>query len=418
MKQLTRAVFIGALCVYQAIAYAATEADVVKNYADMAHAVYSDSLSSAKNLQSAVETFLAKPTEQTLSEAKQAWLTARVPYLQSEVFRFGNPIVDDWEGQLNTWPLDEGLIDYVSDQYEHEMGNVGASLNIIATPGIEIGGEAIDAKKITPELIASFNELGGSEANVASGYHAIEFLLWGQDLHGTAPGAGERPFTDYVKGAGCTHGNCDRRGDYLRAATQLLVSDLEEMVPQWAAGNSKNYRASLLTKSPQQGLTIMLFGMGSLALGELAGERMKVALEANSTEDEQDCFSDNTHHSHFYDALGINNIYFGRYKRLDGSVLSGPSLADLMGKKSPALAKKAETAFTDTQQRLQIMVDAAERKDKPMKFDQMIAEGNSQGEQIISAAIGALVIETKIIEEIATAMGIANLNPDTADHAF
>ena len=26
------------------------------------------------------------------------------------------------------------------------------------------------------------HEIGGNEANVATGYHAIEFLLWGQDL--------------------------------------------------------------------------------------------------------------------------------------------------------------------------------------------------------------------------------------------
>ena len=70
--------------------------------------------------------------------------------------------------------------------------------------------------------------------------------------------------------------------------------------------------------------------MGSLSLGELAGERMKVALEANSYEDEHDCFSDNTHNSHYYNALGIQNVYTGSYKRVDGTELSGASLADLL----------------------------------------------------------------------------------------
>ncbi|MCG6507139.1 peptidase, partial [Vibrio parahaemolyticus] len=144
--------------------------------------------------------FLAAPSDAKLQQVKQAWLAARVPYQQSEVFRFGNAVVDDWEGQLNAWPLDEGLIDYVSDDYQYELGNEGASANIVANKSLTIGATTIDASTITPELIASLNEVGGSEANVASGYHAIEFLLWGQDLHGTQPGAGERPYTDYVQG--------------------------------------------------------------------------------------------------------------------------------------------------------------------------------------------------------------------------
>jgi putative iron-regulated protein len=132
-------------------------------------------------------------------------------------------------------------------------------------------------------VLASLNELGGSEANVATGYHAIEFLLWGQDLNGTGAGAGNRPATDYAKGDACTGGHCDRRAEFLKAATELLVKDLQDMVAQWQP-NADNYRAELAKESAEQGLRKMLFGMGSLSLGELAGERMKVALEANSTQ--------------------------------------------------------------------------------------------------------------------------------------
>ena len=86
-----------------------------------------------------------------------------------------------------------------------------------------------NTKAITPALIADLNEVGGSEANVASGYHAIEFLLWGQDLNGTNAGAGERPYTDYVVGEGCSNGNCARRAEYLQAASSLLIQDLAWM---------------------------------------------------------------------------------------------------------------------------------------------------------------------------------------------
>lgn len=123
---------------------------VVKHYAEMVHAVYSDSLSTAKQLQTAVDAFLAKPDDQTLKAAREAWVASRVPYLQSEVFRFGNTIIDDWEGQVNAWPLDEGLIDYVDKSYEHALGNPAANANIIANTEIQVGEDKIDVKDITP----------------------------------------------------------------------------------------------------------------------------------------------------------------------------------------------------------------------------------------------------------------------------
>ncbi|MFG3694908.1 imelysin family protein [Stutzerimonas stutzeri] len=388
---------------------------VVKHYADMAHAIFSDAHSTAVDLQKAVDALLANPTDETLQAAKQAWLAARVPYMQSEVFRFGNPVVDEWEGQLNAWPLDEGLIDYVEGDYQHALGNPGATANIIANKQLQIGEDKIDISEITGEKLASLNELAGSEANVATGYHAIEFLLWGQDLNGTNAGAGKRPVSDYIEGEGCTGGNCDRRRAYLKAATELLVSDLEEMVNEWKAGVADNYRASLEKESAENGLRKMFFGMGSLSLGELAGERMKVALEANSPEDEHDCFSDNTHNSHFYNAKGIRNVYLGEYRRVDGSTLSGPSLASLVEGTDPQLNSTLKTDLETTEAKLQALVTSAEQGEA---FDQLIGPDNSEGQAKVRAAIGALVQQTASIEKAAAALGIGDLNPDTADHQF
>ena len=95
-------------------ALAATDrAAVIDTYADIAQAGYEDSLITARALQEAVAALVADPSEATLAAARTAWLAARDPYQQTEVYRFGNPIVDDWEGKVNAWPLDEGLIDYV-----------------------------------------------------------------------------------------------------------------------------------------------------------------------------------------------------------------------------------------------------------------------------------------------------------------
>ncbi|MDD1782840.1 peptidase [Enterovibrio sp. ZSDZ35] len=395
---------------------AASNIDVVEHYADIAHAVFSDAHATAVDLNAAIDALNQKPSAETLQAAKEAWFASRVPYQQTEVFRFGNAIVDDWEGQLNAWPLDEGLIDYVADDYQYELGNPGAVANIVANNALKMGSETLDVSNITPDLLASLNELAGSEANVATGYHAIEFLLWGQDLNGTNAGAGNRSYSDFAYGESCTNGNCDRRRAYLKAAAELLVADLNWMENQWASGQKDNYRATLLTENTDNGLRKMLFGMGSLSLGELAGERMKVALEANSTEDEHDCFSDNTHNSHYYNELGIYNVFTGSYKRVDGTMLTGPSLYDMVKAVDPSSAKAIKADFDNAKKEVYRLVESAENRN--VYFDQLIASDNAAGNQLVNDAISALVAQTKGIEQIAAAVGVSNLNPDTADHQF
>ncbi|MEM1378091.1 MAG: imelysin family protein, partial [Pseudomonadota bacterium] len=237
------------------LAHAEVSADaVIENYSNIAEAKFADSLTTANALKVAIDAFLADPTEATLQSAKDAWLASRVPYQQTEVYRFGNAIVDDWEGRVNAWPLDEGLIDYVdADFYGSESDeNTLFTANIVANASLKVNGEDVDATAITPELISTtLHEAGGIEANVASGYHAIEFMLWGQDLNGNGPGAGARPATDFSLD-NCTNGNCDRRRDYLSAATDLLIADLEEMAANWQAGGAA--RKELMEKGTQGGL--------------------------------------------------------------------------------------------------------------------------------------------------------------------
>ena len=184
-----------------------------RTYVAIAQSAYEDSLISARTLREAIGAFLDAPSERTLEQARSAWVDARVPYQQTEVYRFGNAVVDEWEGKVNAWPLDEGLIDYVdSGAYGSESEeNAFYAANVIANSTLTVAGRTIDASTIDVELLQSLHEVDEVEANVSTGYHAIEFLLWGQDLNGTGPGAGERPATDFMVGADCTGGNCDRR---------------------------------------------------------------------------------------------------------------------------------------------------------------------------------------------------------------
>jgi len=333
-----------------------------------------------------------------------------VPYQQTEVFRFGNAIVDDWEGRVNAWPLDEGLIDYVAPDTATNEENDLAALNVIATPKFTLSGVEIDATEITPDFISGIlHEADGIEANVASGYHAIEFLLWGQDLNGTGPGAGNRPHTDYAQGDACTNGNCDRRAAYLKAATDLLVRDLEEMAAAWAKGGAG--RDAVLA-DPQAGLLTMLTGMGSLSYGEQAGERMKLGLMLNDPEEEHDCFSDNTHNSHYYDGLGIRNVYLGSYTRVDGSTVSGPSLSDLVAARDAGVDAELKGDLDASVKALKAIVTAAEGG---FAYDMMLEPGNTQGEALIMGAVDALVKQTGAIERAVATLGLSKVAFEGSD---
>lgn len=377
-------------------------AAVVKTYGDIAEAMYGDSLATGKRLKAVVEAFLAKPSEGTQKAAQAAWVAARVPYQQTEGFRFGNAAVDDWEGKVNAWPLDEGLIDYVAASYgEASDENPLYRLNVVANRKLRVGPDEVDAAEIDAELVRGLQEALDVEKNVAVGYHAVEFLLWGQDLHGTGPGRGERPWTDFSQDR-CTNGDCDRRRDYLRVATDLLVEDLEEMATAWKTGGEA--RKQLEEKGEAGGLSAILTGIGSLSYGELAGERMKLGLLLHDPEEEHDCFSDNTHNSHYYNQVGMLAIWDGAYTRVDGSKVEGPSVADLSAARAPEAKAGVDKAMAETLARLKAVKDAADGG--TMAYDQMLAEGNEAGGRMLQAVVDGLVAQTRAVEAVVAGLGV------------
>jgi putative iron-regulated protein len=348
---------------------------VAAHYAALVHANYADTLAAAKDLQAAIAEFTKAPSADGLTKARKAWLHAREFYGQTEAFRFyGGPIDDDKgpEGQINAWPLDEAYVDYVT-------GKPGA-------------GMVNNAKfKITKAALAKANERGGEE-NISAGWHAIEFLLWGQDQSETGPG--NRSFEDYVVGKSQ---NAERRAQYLTVATELLIDDLSAMVKAWEP-NAKNYRAKF-EKGGKESVRKIIVGLGSLSRGELSGERMEVALNSQDQEDEHSCFSDNTHRDVVSNAKGIQNVWTGEYTRRDGSVLKGPGVRDLVAEKNPALAEKTTAQIADS-------VKGAEAI--PAPFDRAIVKG-SAGRPAIEKTIASLVSQSKLLVESASAVGIAKL---------
>ena len=377
--------------------------DIIETYADIAQAMYADSLAAARTLDGALQDFVAAPSEETLADARAAWLAARVPYQHTEVYRFGNPIVDDWEGRVNAWPLDEGLIDYVDTAWYGDASDENRfyTANVIANETLTYGGATVDAAEITPALLADeLHEIDDIEANVATGYHAIEFLLWGQDLNGTGPGAGARPASDFDV-ADCTGGNCERRIDYLLASSSLLITDLEEMVANWDADGAA--RAALMEDPATLGLSAIITGLGSLSYGELAGERMQLGLLLHDPEEEHDCFADNTHYSHYYNQQGMIAVYTGAYERVDGSVVEGPSLGDLVADAEPSLNDEIMSRLAATTAAMDVMVETAETG---MAYDQMLGEGNEAGNTILQNVIDGLVSQTETFEQAVVALDL------------
>lgn len=343
-------------------------APVVARYATIVHQSYVDSLAGVRALETAIDAFLAAPSDDTLQAARAAWLASRETYGQTEAYRFyGGPIdneEDGPEGLINAWPVDENYIDYVE-----------------GAPDAGIVQDVARYPTITKELLVELNEKDG-EANIASGFHALEFLLWGQDL--STDGPGSRPASDYVDAP-----HAERRGAYLRVACALLIDHLESLVAAWKP-DADNYRKELLALPPRDAVERILIGIGSLSGAELAGERMTVAYDTKSQEDEHSCFSDNTHRDIHTNALGIRNVWRGAWNGQDG-----PGLDELVASRDAALAE-----------RLGKEMDAslAAIAGMPVPFDQAVL--SDEGRPRVLAAISALQQQTKTIAEVADALQI------------
>ncbi len=324
---------------------------ILESYSAIALDNYTDALNDAKNLETAINNFAANPTQSSFQKSKQAWLASRESYGLTEAFRLSNGPIDaedGWvadtygalEGQLNAWPLDENIIDYTIDANGNKTSG-----NIIDTIGyFNPGGEDstnVDVSNISVDAITALNENGG-EANVATGYHAIEFLLWGQDQDysnflkdGVTNGplsAGNRTLSDFT-----TSKNSKRRLAYLKAAASKIVADLDLIKSAWENnldGNNGLYKAALLSKlkgvnaskniKEEEALKQIISGLGVFIKSELANERIAVAVLTPSEEDEHSCFSDNTHRDIATNYYGFKNILTSTYN----GKKYGPSLLD------------------------------------------------------------------------------------------
>ena len=295
-------------------------------YIDLVATSYRKAADDAKLLGHAVDAFLATPSEDTLKAARTAWVDARPSYLKTETFRFYDGPIEDVEGTINAWPMNEAYIDYVDGKPDAGLIN--------------------DASfKIGLQDIAKSNQ-SKDEADVTTGWHAVEFLLWGQDL--SAVGPGNRPYTDYVAGTG----NNDRRREYLKLVTDDLAGKLHDLEGTWQLQNAVGYARKLKTMPEREAIGRMVNGMAVLAGFEFMSERLAVALDSGDQEDEHSCFSDTTKQDFVYDLVGIKQVWTGDN---EGGERAG--LNDLVRAQDAALADRIDGLLADTETKVAALGD-------------------------------------------------------------
>ncbi len=351
---------------------------IVTNYANILHAQYEDSWKLSRQLQTNLESFLQKPSAVGFGVARESWILCRQPYSQSEIARFYDGPIEPVEEYLNAWPIDLNYIDYTAGMPEAGIIN-----------------ETKLFPRLTRDVLIGANEKEG-EKTVSTGFHAIEFLLWGQDLYTDSPG--RRAYTDYVAATNGPGVNAERRCDYLRLVAQLLSDQLQLVADQWAADNATNYRAQFLAGPPAVALEKIFAGVGNLSSSELAGERMLVPYTTQSQENEQCCFSDTTHLDLLRNELGVQDIWLGRYTRTDGSVVAGPGLLALLEATDATLAATLKSQLEQSVAAIQAI---------PTPFDQAILGANSApGRLAIKKALTALAAQNNSILAAAAALHI------------
>lgn len=357
-------------------AFRAEAQDVVDRYAQLVSSAYEKSSRGAEQMDGALQAFVAAPGADTLEATKTAWLGARDEYGLTEVFRFYNGPIDgapdELEGRINAWPMDEGYIDYVEGEPDSGLIN-------------DLAGYPM----ITKDVLIERNGAEG-EDSISTGWHAIEFLLWGQDLSADGPGA--RPWTDFADGMDATAANQDRRREYLTLTSELLLDDLARVADAWSEGQA-NYRAEFVAQDPKEAIGKILLGMASLSGAELSGERMQVAFDTREQEDEHSCFSDNTHKDLLANIQGIDDVYHGS---IDGQ--AGPSLSKLVASIDADVDANATA-------KLQAAVAAVAAIRAPFDSAIQAADGSAE-RQGVQDAITALQEATDALVAVAAALEI------------
>lgn len=338
-----------------AYSQAVNQTQVLNNYAGRAYAKYSESVVGAQKLQTAIEALIKTPTEDTLKLARQAWIDARIPYSETETYRFyGGPIDSDTgpEGFINSWPLDEVYVESIVENKDK-------------------------FPKLDEGAIRDANEKDGHK-NISTGYHAIEFMLWGPDTFADSPG--RRPASDFDPAKSPL---AERRAAYLRTLASVLIKDLQSVQLAWDINSPHSYAQDFLRKGEAlNSLKNIFVGMIKLTGAELSQERMFVALDTKSQEEEHSCFSDTTHLDILHNFMGVRNVI-------------NDGIIDLIRNRDISAAEEIEYNLAEAEDAIRKI---------PVPFDQAIMK--EPGRRLVMNAITMLESLAESLKQGAVVLGV------------
>lgn len=252
---------------------------------------------SAQVVDSKLASFLYHPNPMTHGELKQAWRQAYDDFLRAMVFAY-LPIQDppEWYSkhiayrdlltQLDSWPIQGGYIDYV--------------------PGYPFSGIVNDLTLVIDEQTLRNQHLFTDNSNASIGYHALEFMLWGDNGErsphdffpqentapvllnegehnhenseagldqGTEPAPEVHAHTEETNQPGMPEPqNHNRRRQYVQVISEVLQKDLIRVQRRWEP--STGYYAQLIQQStPDNTLQAALIAAQRLISEEILNKR-------------------------------------------------------------------------------------------------------------------------------------------------
>jgi putative iron-regulated protein len=253
---------------------------------------------SAQVMDSKLASFMYHPNPMSQEEVKQAWRQSYDDFLYSLVFSY-LPIQDppDWHTQkiayndlllqLDSGDIEGGYIDYIPG---YPFSGIVNDLTL-----------AIDEDSIRSQH--GFTDL----TNASLGYHAIEFMFWGQEgkrsahdffpQENTAPvpmnetdeSAHNHEVKDTLDDEGSFHipQNHNRRRQYTKLLSDLLQKDLHRIQRRWEP--STGYYAQLLQQSNTDNtLQAALIAGQRLISEELLQKRFQLTSSEFSNGSQQD----------------------------------------------------------------------------------------------------------------------------------
>ncbi|MEQ8819802.1 MAG: imelysin family protein [Sumerlaeia bacterium] len=341
----------------------ATAHRVIARYAALGFEHYERATEKAEDLERAVETFLLDPSAVSETRAREAWTEAFRAYCATEAFRFsGNPIdaaANGPEPMLNAWPVNGKVVETI----------------------------VVDTRRfpeLTTELLQKAH--APAKAQVTTGFHVIEYFLFGPRPNAEGPGA--EPFADFTRASP----SGPRRAAYLRLAAELLVDQLRYVTDQWRPGSQDNYATALLRMEEPEALRRILLGMAALSGTALAEDRLPSQPAALMS-----AIADTSGRDFLTNAVGVHIVYRGGF---DEEI--GPGIYDLLvAAGEGGLAEKLDA-------RMQRSVALLARIPKPYSAAAS-AEPGSPGAEANQAAIANLKAQAIELAEAGQRLGVENL---------